>query len=107
MSKISKDQQKNLGDTKLVPIPSFDDLFKLLGLPDSVKNDLPEMSPVYPCEAVLISGEDIYIKSGDVLTVGEDDHPTVIVCDNITIETGGQLLVKGNTAVNCQLFTQL
>jgi hypothetical protein len=92
---------------KLVPIPTFDDLFKMLGLPQSEKNALPVMSPVYPCEAVVIAGEDLYIKSGQVIKVGDADHPTVLIFGSITVETGGQLLTGGNTAVNCQVFTQL
>src|ERR1700761_3301217 len=74
---------------KTIPIASFDDLFALLGLPKDVKNNLPEMSPVYPCEAMLITVNDLYIKEGQVVTIGQEDMPTVLVTDGITIETGG------------------
>jgi hypothetical protein len=90
-----------------IEIPSYDDLFAMLGLPNSVKDNLPEMSPVYPCEGLLIAGEELYIKAGQVIEVGSEDNPTLMVLGAITIESGGQLLVTGNTAVNCQFFTQL
>ncbi|WDF57252.1 hypothetical protein [Mucilaginibacter sp. KACC 22063] len=90
----------------MVTINSFDDLFKMLGLPQSEKSDLPVMSDTYPCQAMVITASELTIQSDQVVALGSPDYPTIIIIPEITIEAGGQLKLNGNTAINSQVFTQ-
>jgi len=90
----------------MVDINSFDDLFKMLGLPESEKSSLPVMSDTYPCQAMLITAGELNIQSDQVISAGSVEFPTIVIIPAITIEAGGQLALHGNTAINCQVFTQ-
>lgn len=80
----------------------------VLGNPEKVKEyeDLIN-THMFPGKALVFSVEDLYIRSGQVLTLGTSGENEIYNIGTITVERGGEIRVEGNTTLHCQIFTQL
>lgn len=80
----------------------------ILGNPDKVKHYEDVInSSLFPGKAVLFSVEDLYIRSGQIVVLGQSGEPEIYNFGTITIEQGGELSIVGNVQLTCQVFTQL
>lgn len=80
----------------------------ILGNPDKVKHYEDVInSSLFPGKAVLFSVNDLLIKTGQTVILGQSGEPEIYNFGSITIQQGGELSIVGNVQLTCQVFTQL
>ncbi len=52
-----------------------------------------------PCRVSVAAAQELIVRAGEVITVGEVGKPTTVVFENAIIEVGGQVQVLGTTTI--------
>jgi hypothetical protein len=103
---FSADPDKGDITGKVIPVTSIEELMRIAALPEAEKENLNKKL-TFPAKAAAFAAENLYIKSGQVVTLGQAGDPSVYNFGTITVEEGGQIRVVGQVSINCQVFTQL